>query len=300
MPDAGVLAMRLWATNLAARDRPKSLDAWLARVERHASEAKRAGAELLVMPEYACLEWLTFAPPLALTEEVPWLAARADDALPQLSAIAGAHDIALLAGTMPQPIAHGERALANRAVVLLPDGTIASQDKMALTPWERDDEAWLLEPARALRIVRWRGMRIAISICFDVEAPALAAAQLEAGVDLLVVPSMTLSRAGYVRVFTCAKARAVELACPVAVVGAVGTVALSGRDESNVSGAALYVPCEPGHDDGVLASIGPFETHDGDGPVLDVEAPIGACRKLRDGGSEVWPPTLPDAWTVED
>jgi hypothetical protein len=103
---------------------------------------------------------------------------------------------------------------------------------------------------------------------------------------------MTEREAGYWRVFNCAKARAIELQAVVCAVGTVGPFRTGGRTEPNVSGAAVYVPCEPelGHT-GVLAAVGPMaESPEPLGSLLVVrDLPVEAVRSLRAGGAEVWP-----------
>ena len=56
MPTPDTITLALWATNLG---RPlNGLDAWAARVDARMAEAAAAGARMLVMPEYACEQWL--------------------------------------------------------------------------------------------------------------------------------------------------------------------------------------------------------------------------------------------------
>ncbi len=285
----------LWATNLGAGVR--TLSAWIASVEEKLIAAKDIGSSLLVMPEYACAQWLSFAVGTARRDELAWLSEQARSSLAELSGLVRRHGVGLLAGTMPFRAVDG--TFANRAVLLL-SGGVFFQDKLALTPWERDVDGWLLTPGSVLRVIRWGGVRLAVAICLDVEVPELSARLCALDVDLLLVPSMTSSRAGYERVFGCAKARAIELMCPVAAVGAIGTLVLAEREEPNVSGAALFLPCEPGHEDGVASSIGPLDGDVGGGPLLHVNVPIEECRALRRGKAEVWPPRLPANLVVED
>jgi predicted amidohydrolase len=278
------LPLTLWATNLA-RPAP-SPAAWVARVERQLTAAKQRGSELFVFPEYACAEWLSWTAPLDPKEEVPWLAEMASTLYPTLAERARALDIALLAGTVPW---RGGSEYVNRAWLYTEQGEFY-QDKLSLTPWERDPQGWCFNQGTELRICDLQGVRLAILICLDVEVPELAARLVDADIDLLLVPSMTSSGAGHDRVFSCAKARAIELCCPVAAVGAIGNL---GREaEPNVSGCALFIPSEPSHATGTIARIGPFATSEDDGPTLDVKAPIAACRALRKGAAEVWPPRL--------
>ncbi|HLB07325.1 MAG TPA: nitrilase, partial [Alphaproteobacteria bacterium] len=94
------LSLALWATNVAPR--LNGLPAWLARIEGKLIEARRAGADLLVMPEYACVQWLSFAPKgIGLAQEIGWMAGLGTEAVEGLKPLVARHGVALLAGTMP-------------------------------------------------------------------------------------------------------------------------------------------------------------------------------------------------------
>ena len=55
------ITVALWATNLEIAT--VNLASWIAAIDTRMAEAKAGGAELLVMPEFACSQWLGFAPP---------------------------------------------------------------------------------------------------------------------------------------------------------------------------------------------------------------------------------------------
>ena len=287
MPAPETVGLALWATNMA---RPlDGLDAWVARVEARLVEAAAAGARLLVMPEYAAEQWLAFKPDgLTTDREIPWLAERAPEALERLRPLPARHGVGLLAGTMPWTVDGGQR---NRAWLLLPDGRAIHQDKLCLTPDERDPAAWSLTPGDSVQVVEWDGLTVVVLVCLDIEMPALSSLLASHRPDLILVPSMTERRSGHARVFGCARARAIELMCAVAVTGLVGSAPGSTWNPTNVSGNAVFVPCEPalGHT-GVLAETPAVEGHWGDGPFLVVpDVPVGAIRALRARGAEVWP-----------
>lgn len=280
----------LWATNIA---RPvNGIDGWLALVDAKLAEAKSQGAGMLVMPEYASAQWLTYKPrALKPADEIAWMAEEGRRALPALPGLVAKHGVALLAGTMP--VADGKGGFLNRAHLVLEDGRTIAQDKLCLTPAEKNPAAWLLTTGTALKAVEWRGLKLAVVICLDVELPALAAAIADQRFDLILVPSMTGKPSGYNRVFGCAKARAVELQAIVAAVGTIGTV----HGETNYSGAAVFVPCEEelGHH-GRFAAIDPMGEHHGDGPILvAADLPVDTIRHLRAGAAEVWP----GAWRAD-
>lgn len=292
MPAMDTVSLALWAVNLA---RPLAgLDAWAARVDARMAEAAAAGARLLVMPEYAAEQWLAFKPEgLTTDREIPWLAGLAPEALERLKPLPAKHGIGLLAGTMPWTVGGRQR---NRAWLLLPDGRAVHQDKLCLTPDEQDPKTWLLEPGDSVQVVQWDGLTVVTLVCLDVEMPALSSLLALHRPDLLLVPSMTLRRSGYARVFSCAKARAVELMCAVAVTGVVGAAPGTTWNPTNVSGNAVYMPCEKslGYT-GVHSETPAVEDHWGEGPFLVAsDIPVGEIRALRDRGSEVWP----GAWSA--
>ncbi|MFO1352377.1 MAG: nitrilase-related carbon-nitrogen hydrolase, partial [Gammaproteobacteria bacterium] len=210
------LTIALWASNLAAA--VADLAAWVQIVEARMVEAKAAGAAILLLPEYASAQWLRFAPAdLPEHREIPWLADYAEAALQALAPLPARHGVALLAGTIPAHCPAATPPLRNRAHLLLPDGRTSTQDKLSLTPDERDPAAWNLAPGTRLQIVEWQGLRLAVVICLDIELPALAARLAPFELDLVLVPSMT-SGGGFWRVSSCCRARAVELFTVVAMV----------------------------------------------------------------------------------
>lgn len=293
------LSVALWATNLAVP--LNGIGAWATAVEERLIAARADGADILVMPEYAAEQWLSFAPEgLAPHEEIPWLAAHAPEAVAAIAPLAARHGIALLAGTMPvlapEP-SPGEPPYLNRAWLFLPDGRAIAQDKLCLTPGERDPKGWNLTTGAKIEIVEWHGLRMATLICLDIEMPALSSLLAPQGLDLILVPSMTAQLSGYSRVYSCAKARAVELQAAVCAVGCIGTAQTGRPRAGNTSGAAAYVPCEEilGHT-GTWAESPPRDQVAGPGPVLIArDLPMAKLRALRRGGAEVWP----GAWRAD-
>ena len=287
------LSVALWATHLGSP--LAGLGDWLSLVAANMQRAADAGAHVLVMPEYAAEHWLAFAPRgIALHEEIPWLASLAGEALAGLAPLPARFGVGLLAGTMPISVADGRDdgpPVVNRAHLLLPDGRVIEQDKLCLTPVEKNPEGWHLSSGHRISIVRWRGLRLAILVCLDIELPALAARLAAHDVDIVLVPSMTETLAGYNRVFSCARARATELLAAVGAVGCIGAVAMDPPRRPCVSGAAMYLPSDTAiGPDGIATLLPPVDGCADSGPlVVTPELPIARLRELRRGGAEVWP-----------
>ena len=288
------LTAALWAANLELPS--VSLAAWIGAVEARMAEAQGAGARLLMLPEFACAQWLSFAPAdLPLTGQVAWLAGLAPDALAALRPLPSRYGVALLAGTMPwlNPGSAGKAAAyRNRAWLLLPDGHVFTQDKLSLTPSERNPKGWFLTPGAQVNIVAWEGLRVAIVICLDIEFTALMARLAKLDLDLILVPAKTDMLSGYYRVFGCAKARAIEMQTVVCVVGAIGSPLGHPATDTVLGGAAAYLPCEAAlSPTGVAAAVEPHAAASGLSPLVYATLPLGACRRIRHGGAEaeVWP-----------
>lgn len=266
---------------------------WAAAVEAQVAAAAARGADVLVLPEWIAKQWLAFAPgDLTGRDEVAWLADRAPEALELLRPIAARHGIALLPGSTAFHAPDDSPPWRNRAHIFLPDGREIHHDKLCLVPSERDPEDWNLSTGSSVRVFDLNGARAAMLICLDIELPALSARLAAAGIDLLLVPSYTSRLSGYSRVFSCARARAVELLSAVCVVGCFGEfTTANGTGFQSTSGAAVYVPCEPDLGmTGILEELPPRDSGEGPGPMLVADVPVARIRALREETSgEVWP-----------
>ena len=297
------ITVALWATNLEMP--AANVASWIAAIDARMAEAKAAGANLLVMPEFACSQWLGFAPAdLPIDQQVAWLAALTSDAVDGLSALPLRHGIALLAGTMPFAENEGNQSSSapryfNRAFLLLPDGRVLTQDKLCLTPSEQNPAAWCLTPGENFNVMLWNELRIAVVICLDVEFTSLFARLGKLDLDLILVPAKTDLLSGYYRVFGCAKARAIEMQTVVCVVGAVGSALAHPAVDTVMGGAAAFLPCEHAlGSTGIAAALEPQTAASGLTPLLYAyNLPVRYCRALRHGAAEaeVWPA----AWTAD-
>lgn len=221
------------------------------KLARWVSEAAANGADLLVFPEYGAMELSSLAgPEVALDLERSGLAVsalmpRADDLH---AVLAREHGVHILAGS--GPVYRGDRPV-NRAGFFAPDGGRGHQDKQMMTRYER--ETWDMRPGGPLRIFETDLGRIGVLICYDCEFPLLARAQVEAGAELLLVPSQTERPAGYSRVRIGAMARALENQCLVAHSPTVGQAPWCEVLDENAGAAAVYGPPDIGFpDSGVL------------------------------------------------
>jgi predicted amidohydrolase len=144
-------------------------------------------------------------------------------------------DKAVVLGSVPFLDADG--LLRNR-VPMLSEGREMFQDKIHLTPWED-----AFHGGGLLRVWSFKGLRIAVIVCLDIEIPEISVALRDKNVDLILVPSATESLLGVERIGRCASARAVELGCHVGVCQLVGR-ADSELIDDNHGRLSLYSPSQ--------------------------------------------------------
>ncbi len=96
--------------------------------------------------------------------------------------------------------------------------------------------------------------RVAITICYDVEFPELARVAAREGATVLLVPSCTDDRQGFLRVRYCAQARAVENQMYVIHSSTVGSLPMVPAVSLNYGQASILTPSDfPFSRDGILA-----------------------------------------------
>ncbi len=232
--------------------RPADVAAFARALEARLEEG-RAGAELLVLPEYACVELGAGLVGGEATDEATELAAMVAAAPAILDAMRDAArrlGVWLLPGSLPMRRADG--AVVNRAPLIAPDGRMAVQEKRAMTRFET--ERWGVVRGEDPKVFDTPWGRIGVSICYDVEFPKHVRVQVQEGAWLILAPSCTDTVAGFNRVRIGAQARAMENQCYVAITPTVGLAPWSAALDVNRGHAAVFGPVDRGFpEDGVLA-----------------------------------------------
>lgn len=226
-----------------------SWDAWLAKLDAGFAEARRRGAALCIVPEYASLELTSLTGGEDLAAQLDALQPVLPRYLDAYAGLARRHGLAIVAGSFPERLASGE--VRNRLRIHTPDG-VAVIEKLQITRFER--ERWALAPGTAQTVIDLGGYRLGVAICYDAEFPLVVRRLVAAGADVIAVPSCTDTPAGYHRVRVACQARALENQCYVVQAPTVGTAPWSIAVDDNVGAAGVYGPPDRGFpDNGVLA-----------------------------------------------
>ncbi|MBW8268642.1 carbon-nitrogen hydrolase family protein [Caldovatus sp. SYSU G05006] len=270
-------------------ERPASVGAWAAKLDRWLAAGRAGGAGLLVLPEYACVELGASLSGRDVPDEAAELAATvaaAEEILDAMREAARRHAVWLLPGSLPVRDGRSGR-IVNRAPLITPDGRLAHQEKRMMTRFEA--ERWGVSPGACPAVFETPWGLVGVSICYDVEFPKHVRTQVEAGAWLILAPSCTDSMHGFNRVRLAAQARALENQCYVAIAPTVGEAPWSAALDRNRGFAAVFGPVDRGFpEDGVLAR-GPLDMPgwvfcDLDPARLEEAREHGAVRNHRD-----WP-----------
>jgi len=231
---------------------PRDFAAFAERQRRMLEDAAGQGAQLTVLPEYLALELgATFGDDVRgdLHASLAAIQAYRSDWIALYAQLARDTGMRIAAGTFL--IASGDGRYRNRADVFAPDGAHAWQDKLQLTGFEK--QAGVIDGGDALKVFDAGGLRLGVSVCYDIEFPLPVRAQCEAGARLLLVPSCTDTTAGATRVRIGCLARALENRCFVAQAVTAGDAPWSPALDVNTGEAAVYAPMDVGFPaDGVV------------------------------------------------
>ena len=223
-------------------------------LERWVAEAAGQGARLLVFPEYAAMSLAALLSPAGQSDlalQLRELQVLRRDWLDLHRRLAQMHGVYLLAGSFPWQV-EGAQRYVNRAWFCGPGGDAQFQDKQIMTRFER--EHWGISGGEPAKVFATALGHVGVAICYDSEFPLLVRAQVEAGAEILLVPSCTDGLAGYHRVRIAAQARALESQCHVLLSPLVGEAPWSPAVDVNVGAAGVYGPPDRGFpDDGVIA-----------------------------------------------
>jgi predicted amidohydrolase len=205
--------MRIAALQMVSTpDVDRNLDA----AARLVAEAARAGARLVALPEWFCLMARHDADKLAVAE------APGDGPIQRrLADTARAHGVWLVGGSLPLRIDDEPARVHNACCVYAPDGSLAARyDKVHLFRYEGRNESF--DEARVLRagarpvVFDADGVRVGLSICYDLRFPEFYRALMrDAPCDLLCVPSAFTHTTGAAHWETLLRARAIENQCYV-------------------------------------------------------------------------------------
>lgn len=234
----------------------ETLNQFRAQVEGLVETAADYKCQLLVFPEYFTVQLLTLGNVRRpIREQIQDLARQLPTYTEILEGLARKHRMYIVGGSIPV-MDDSSDAIYNDSFFFSPAGKVGVQGKLHMTRFEKED--WKVSPRSRLKVFETGFGRVAIAICYDVEFPDIARAAARLGAHILVVPSCTDERQGFLRVRYCSHARAIENQIYVIQSHTVGSLPSVPAVSLNYGQAAILTPSDFAFSrDGILAEGNP-------------------------------------------
>lgn len=239
-------------------------------------------AHFLLLPEYFTAQLFSLMPSdwdeQRTVNELADMAERIQELLVRKAA---EYKIYLVGGSTP---VRRNGLLYNVSFFCTPSGELYTQDKIHITPAERED--WGIQPGEGVKIFETPYGRVGILICYDIEFPELARLMVLRGVEILFVPYSTDEQRGYYRVRYTSQARAVENYIYVVTAGNVGNLPATNY-LLNYGRSAIFTPSDFSFPPQAIAAIADPNTEtvvvtDLDLNTLAIQREMGNVRPLFD------------------
>lgn len=154
--------------------------------------------------------------------------------------LAVSYNVNIIAGSMPELAPDGR--LYNVGFLCRRNGTYEKYTKIHVTPDE--SRAWGLSGGDKVKVLQTDCGPIGVLICYDVEFPELPRLLAQEEMKILFVPFLTDTQNGYSRVRYCARARAIENECYVAIAGSVGNLPKVENMDIQFAQSVVFTPCD--------------------------------------------------------
>jgi len=209
-------------------------------VEFFVDTADSYHCHFLLFPEYFTYQLLSFQEKkMSIKEATQILTSYTDRYIEMFKGFAQKYNIYIIGGS--HPVLRDGKCY-NTAHLFTPSGKVHTQDKLHITPAERNEGG--IEPGTSVRIFNTPLARIAIQVCYDIEFPEVSRLLTLAGAEIIFVPFYTEEKKAYYRVRHCAQARAVENFIYVVMTGSVGNMQTKSGSFMSYSQAAVLTPSD--------------------------------------------------------
>jgi len=217
----------------------KNIDDLFGQMEFFIDVAAGYQADFVLFPELFEAPLMAEFNHLSESEAIRKLAAYTEIIKQKFSEFALAYNCNIITGSMPY-LNNGK--LYNVGHLCHRSGKIEMYEKLHITP--NETEAWGLVGGNTLRCFDTDCGKIGILICYDSEFPELSRLLAEEGMMILFVPFLTDTQSAYTRVRSCARARAIENECFVAIAGSVGNLPKVNNMDIQYAQSGVFTPSD--------------------------------------------------------
>lgn len=254
-----------------------SLDELFTQVEFFVDAVASYKSDFVLFPEFFNAPLMAEFNHLSEAEAIRKLAEYTDEIRDRFIKLAVSYNVNIISGSMPRIETDGK--LHNVGFLCRRNGTYDEYTKIHITPDET--RAWGLVGGDTVKVLQTDCGPIGVLICYDVEFPELARILAQQQMNMLFVPFLTDTQNGYNRVRLCARARAIENECYVAIAGSVGNLPKVENMDIQFAQAAVFTPCDfPFPTNGIKAEATPNTEM-----ILVADVDLDLLRELHEFGS---------------
>jgi len=216
-----------------------SVDSLFENVEFFVDAVSSYQADFILFPELFMVPLMAEFNEVGTARAIRKLAQYSEEIQNRFIKLALSYNVNIIAGSMPMV---KDDKLYNVACLCQRSGQWDYQYKIHITPSENTD--WGISGGDKIKVFDTDVGKIGILICYDVEFPELSRIMAMQGVQILFVPFATDTQNGYQRVRSCAKARAIENECYVAITGSVGNLPKVRNMDIQYGQSVVFSPCD--------------------------------------------------------
>ncbi|PCL89195.1 carbon-nitrogen hydrolase family protein [Paenibacillus lautus] len=215
----------------------QSFDDFARQSEHYIRTAEEFEADFVLFPEFFTTQLMSIGDDQGQALTINDLPDFTDRYRELFQGFAKQYNMHIIGGTH---VIRREGKLYNVAHLFYPDGRIAEQAKIHITPSEIT--GWNMGAGEGLEVFETEKGTIAMLTCYDIEFPEIVRMVKAKGADVIFCPSCTDDRHGFHRVRYTSHARAIENQIYVVLTGTVGSLPTVDLMRANFGQAAIITP----------------------------------------------------------
>lgn len=245
------------------------------QVTHYVKTAEEFNADFLLFPEFMTTQLLSIREgDRTLTiQDLPKYTESYKELFTSLAKRSGMH---IIGGTH---VVEREGCLYNVAFLFYPDGRIAEQAKLHITPTEVTE--WNVAAGDGVAVFETDKGTIAMLTCYDIEFPEIVRMVRAKGANVIFCPSCTDDRHGFHRVRYSCHARTIENQVYVVTTGTVGSLPTVDFMRANYGQAAVITPNDIPFPPGGIMVAGEIN----DDMIVTADLDLSLLYQVRESGS---------------
>lgn len=214
-----------------------SFEQFAHQVEHYIKTAEEFEADFVLFPEFFTTQLMSIGNEKGEALTIGELPNYTEQYRGLFMGLAKKYNMHIIGGT--HVIKKGDK-LYNVAHLFYPDGRVAEQAKLHITPTEVKE--WNMSMGDSLEVFDTAKGKIAMLTCYDIEFPEIVRMARAKGADVIFCPSCTDDRHGFHRVRYTSHARTIENQVYVVTTGTIGSLPTVDFMRANFGQAAVLTP----------------------------------------------------------